>query len=196
MKNTIAAIALLALAACGQAQDATKEGDTPAQNTAASGPNLCEAKAEKVWVEVNGANYTVEAATAGPSCAEAVATLTVRGPEGVSLHQFRAPVQQIFGLRDAADPAAMQTEVTAWLGQTPPALANTGGVPDWREVNLQPDVSEFPFYPQEGMDRATYLSIRTARLPMFCFAQGRESMNCLYLKDGQVAPYGLQTFPG
>lgn len=191
-----AALALL-LAACGQTNPSlAKQAPEPTQQAVYSGPNLCEAKARKIWVEGNGADYTVEAETFGPSCAEAIATLKVFGPEHVTLHTFSAPARQIFGLADAADPAAMQRELAAWLDQSPAGLRTTAGVPGWRAAALQPEQSEFPFYPAEGMTRDAYLAVRAARLPMFCFAQGRESMSCLYLENGEAKVLGIQSFPG
>lgn len=194
MKRVLVALGVLALAACGQSEPPPpEETTTPA---AYAGPNNCAAQAEAVWIRANGADYKVDAATNGPSCAEATATLVVRGPENVALHTFTAPTQQIFGLRDATDPAAMQREITAWLDQTPDSLDTTAGVPEWRAAYMQPDVSEFPFYPEPGIDRASYLATRASRLPMYCYAQGRESLACVVLENGAVRKLGVQAFPG
>lgn len=193
MKRMMAAMAVLALAACGQTQEAAGP-DTSAEYT---GPNNCPATAETVWVSANGADYKVDASTNGADCATATATLHVRGPEGVVLHEFTAPAQNILGLREAADPAAMQTAVTDWLAQTPSGYDTSAGVPDWREASMQPQItSEFRFYPETGTPRDAYLATRSARLPMFCYAQGRESLACVVLEDGAVRKFGMQQVPG
>ncbi len=196
MRLMVAAAAALALAACGQSAQ-QEEAAAPADPAAYSGPNNCAASAERVWIRANGADYKVDAATNGADCASAIATLHVRGPENVVLHEFSAPVRNLIGLREATDPAAMQAAVTEWLNQTPPLLETSGGLPDWREASMQPEIeSEFRFYPETGTTRDQYMAVRTARAPMFCYAQGRESLACVVLESGAVRKFGMQQVPG
>lgn len=190
MKKLTIALMALGLAACGQTQQQEAAAPAPAVNN-------CPATAETVWVSANGGEYKVQAETAGADCASAEATLTVRGPEGQQLHQFKAPAQNILGLREAADQPAMAAAVTAWLSQTPDNYETTAGLPDWRAASLQPEItSEFRFYPETGATRDQYLAVRAARLPMFCYAQGRESLACLVLEGGAVRRFGIQQVPG
>jgi hypothetical protein len=37
---------------------------------------------------------------------------------------------------------------------------------------------------------------RAARLPVFCYVQGMESMACVMWKDGGITKLGVQLFPG
>lgn len=55
---------------------------------------------------------------------------------------------------------------------------------------------EFPFYVEEGLDRAAYEAVRGRDAPMFCYIQGMESAACLALEDGRLAKIGVQSFPG
>jgi hypothetical protein len=48
----------------------------------------------------------------------------------------------------------------------------------------------------EGVDRDSYEQVRVAKVPVFCYVQGMESLACVVLKDGGMSKIGLQTFPG
>jgi hypothetical protein len=57
-------------------------------------------------------------------------------------------------------------------------------------------LGEFYFYPEAGVDRATYESVRAARLPVFSYVQGMESMAVIVLRNGRMEKLGAQSFPG
>jgi hypothetical protein len=188
---TIFAAAALALAACGQS-GAEKAADAPAAEQQAA-VNNCPATAEAVWVQANGGDYKVEAATTGATCADATATLTIRGPENQQLHTFSAPARAILPLMNAADQAAMQAALTTWITQTSSAMRTTAGLPNWVAASLQPEIGATRFYPEQELTRDAYLAIRTAALPQMCYAQGREQWACVVLENGAVRKIGLNT---
>jgi len=182
-----AILASLALAACGQSGAEKAEAPAAEQSTA----NNCPATAEAVWVSANGVDYKVEAATAGATCADATATLTIRGPENQSLHEFSAPTRTLAPLMSAADATAMQAGLTTWITQTAQSMRTTAGLPDWRAASLQPEIGATRFYPDDQRD--AYLALRTAALPQLCYAEGRENYACVVLENGAVRKIGLNT---
>ncbi|MGE3142466.1 MAG: hypothetical protein AB7L65_04040 [Hyphomonadaceae bacterium] len=168
--------------------------DTPAMATAATA-NLCDAHAEKIWSPTGGQRFTVTAATAGPACARAEATLIVRGADNAELLRFTALTEHIFDLREAVDSEAMAAALAAWIDQSQSQLGTTARLPEWPHGAGEPG-GEFPFYPEERVSRAAYLAKRAANLPMFCFTQGLESLACYVLENGALERLGVQTFPG
>lgn len=181
--RSLALLAVLALAACGQSP-------APAVDQAAApAANACDARATGAWQEV----YTVAASTAGPTCAGATATLTVTNAQGVELLNFSAPTEQVMTLAPAQDVAAMRTALADWIkGDDMPTTAR---LPVWTAGASTPQV-EFPFYHEENITQQRYEAVRAADLPMFCFVQGMESMACHVLEDGALTKLGVQSFPG
>lgn len=190
MKKLYAAlVTAFALAACGQS--GAEKADAPVAEQAAA--NNCPATAEAVWVQANGVDYKVEAATAGATCADATATLTIRGPENQSLHEFSGATRAVLPLMNAADSTAMQAALTTWITQTSQSMRTTAGLPDWRAASLQPEIGATRFYPGEGLERDAYLALRAAALPQMCYATGRENYACVVLENGAVRQIGLNT---
>ncbi|QGZ96024.1 hypothetical protein [Terricaulis silvestris] len=175
----------LALAACSPAAE-------EAENLAPS----CDARAASAWA-VSDAQYSVEAASAGPDCARAVATFVVRDASGAPIYAEAYLAQHVMVLADVSDTAAMETALRTW---TDPAnsttMATTSALPDWPARANGPENGEFPFYADESVDRDTYLGLRQADVPLLCFVQGMESLACLALRNGQLEKVGVQTFPG
>jgi hypothetical protein len=182
------ALPMLALTAC-QPQAATKAANAPPAAEAA-----CTAAAEEDWTVSTDASLTIRATAWGPTCKQAVIALAIWGKDGPPIYSFISSMGDIEGFDEVEDAAALKTALSLWAGgQTD----TTEGLPDWKEGDPSPSPSdEFAFYPEEGMDRATYTAIRAAKHPMLCFVQGQESQQCVYLQDGGVQPVGVQTFPG
>jgi hypothetical protein len=180
-------LASIALLAAGCQRIETGEADNLAPG--------CDARAVQAW-SVGEGELSVEAATAGPDCARAVATLVVRDSSGVPLYADVHLAEHVMTLAPARDQAAMQTALGEWL--TPSTImASTSALPDWPENATAPQSGEFPFYPEEGYDRESYTALRQNNLPLFCYVQGMESMACVaFSGEGQVSKIGVQTFPG
>jgi hypothetical protein len=185
MRKLVVAFAFL-LAACGQSAEVA----APAPEAApAAVENLCDARASGTWRDT----FAVEASTAGSSCKDAEATLTVKNEAGVELLRFTAPIAQVMVLASAADVPAMRTALADWIkGEQMPTSA---ALPAWAAGANNPG-GEFPFYPEDGVTRERYDQVRAANLPMFCFVQGMESMACHVLENDAFVKLGVQTFPG
>jgi hypothetical protein len=149
----------------------------------------CAESASRVWE-----TFRVEASSSGASCARAVLTLVVRGRDGAALWVDSAPGAQLMTFANVKTRSEMAKALGEWLDQSP-SFDNTAELLPWNEGAEQPS-GEFPFYPDQSVDRTYYEGLRAAKLPMFCYVQGMESLACIVLKDGRVTKIGVQSFPG
>lgn len=209
MRLHLAGLLALALAACEpkglQLSETAAPPAAPATATAAD----CAVDVTKDWINEEtpqslssgrpsagpGGRYTAEAHTLGPACQQAVAVLIIRAREGSPIYAWSGPAEHIFGLKDAADPAAMKTALEDWIGQSG-SLRTTENLPPWEETEGQPKRAEFPFMPEDWIDQQTWNTLRAEKRNLFCFPQGGESLRCAVLRDGQMEEIGLQLFPG
>lgn len=182
------ALPAFALAAC-QPKTATAADEAPPVADTA-----CAATAESEWSAAGDASLAIHARAWGPSCSRAVIALAVWGKDGPPMYSFISAMADIEGFDDVADNTALTEALQDWAeGQA----KSTGDLPDWKEGDASPDpAADFGFYPDEGVDREAYTAIRAGKHPMFCFVQGQESQECVYLKEGGIQSVGVQTFPG
>lgn len=182
--------AALVLAACNPSAEAPV-----AEVAEASGPNNCPATATTQWHAGDQA-ITIDASVQGVDCASAQASLVFRGANGAELYAETFEVSQVMVLAAPESVDDLQRRLNEWISPPGAAPNSTDDLPVW-EANAQTPVSgEFPFYPEEGMDRAAYTALRAAEAPMFCFVQGMESQACLTVQGGSLRKVGVQTFPG
>ena len=100
-------------------------------------------------------------------------------------------------LAPARDPEAMREVLAEWIDPASnTTLQTSSALPEWPANAQAPQNGEFPFYPEEGYDRAAYNTLRANNLPLLCYVQGMESVACLALGDGELTKIGVQTFPG
>ena len=183
MRFVILAGALALAAACA-----------PAAQTASAG---CAVSVSIPWRPLSGAEFTIEAASMGADCAKAVATIVIRDVQGDALWAQAYSAEHVMVLAPAHDPAAMRIALSEWIdpaGNT--TLQTTGALPAWPANTESPQNGEFPFYPDQGVDRDSYNAIRTANAPLYCYVQGMESLACVALRDGGISQVGVQLFPG
>jgi len=197
----LAGLLALALAACEPQGLQITDANTPPASAPAATPvdvSGCSIHVEKAWIdqETPLRRYTTEAQTIGPTCQQAVAVLVIRASEGSPVYTWSGRTQDLMGLYDISDTAAMKTALTDWIDQSGAMLSTTADLPEWAETDGQPGRTEFPFMPESWVDKAAWDQLRKDKLDMFCFVQGRESMNCAVLRDGQMEEIGLQLFPG
>lgn len=181
----ICAAAALALACAPAAEDT---GGALAEG--------CDARAVQAWNATPDATLSVEATSAGPGCDRAVATLVIRDASGFPLYTDTHIASQVMVLAGAADQAAMQTALAEWAESSNTTMVTTSALPDWPQGAEAPSNGEFPFYPDDGIDRTAYLALRAQNLPLFCYVQGMESLRCVAYGEGAVSSVGLQLFPG
>lgn len=182
------AIAALALAACGARDDA------PAPLVEAA--NLCPASTNSTWAAGANAVFSIDAAVTGPDCAQATATIAIHTPGGATVWTQSYPAEQLMTLAGATAPEDMQRRLGEWIVPGGAAADSTGDLPEWSAQDDSPMNGEFPFYPEEGIDRAAYAALRARDAPMYCYVQGMESLACLAWDSGALTLVGLQTFPG
>ena len=157
----------------------------------------CTASADGVWAAA-GKGVTVEAFARGATCETAAAAFVVRDETGAIVFSGVYQTDQIMVLAGMKTPKELETALKGWIDPTQGGFETTASLPEWKAGAEAPESQEFPFYPEEGMDQATYTKLRNAKAPLFCFVQGMESTNCL-VKDpesGSIFPIGVQTFPG
>ena len=135
----------------------------------------CQASAIGSWRASANQTLQVEASSAGPDCAHAVATIAVRDATGKVLWADAAPSANLMTLAQAHDLAAMEHALAAWIDSNNHTIASTSALPDWPQGADGPQNGEFPFYPERQFDRDAYMTLRSANVPVFCYVQGMES---------------------
>jgi len=144
----------------------------------------CVAQAEHKW---NG--MTIEAASQGDTCSDAVLVLAVRDKAGkpVWVHAYIASQLLSFTDQPATDAKAMVSKLSGWI-------SGEGFMQSADKLNVK---AEFPFVLAQDGDAKNFDSYRKQKRPIFCFVQGMESGACLLQdKDGGIVEIGTQGFPG
>lgn len=162
----------------------------------ASAAERCAAAVDSTWKE---AGISVEVFTNGPSCDKAWAVLGMRNAAGEPVYWQAYATDQNAALAGQTDVAGMEKALKDWIDPTNATFKTTADLPEWKEGADFPMSGEFPFYPDEGIDRENYKRIQALKAPIFCFVSGMESMTCLYPdKDsgGMLFTVGVQSFPG
>src|SRR5689334_22897052 len=135
------AASLLALAACQPPATETAKPAEPAAavQEAAAPATGCNVSVEKPWIdqETPIRRYTAEATVVGATCQQGAVLLVIRQREGTPIYTWSGQVDYLFGLRDAADPAAMKAALADWINQGPEP-DNTSTLPQWEETEGQP----------------------------------------------------------
>lgn len=149
----------------------------------------------QTWAPVRNSVFRAEAFSDGPTCAHAVVTLVIRAPDGAPLWADAMPASQVMTFSQVRKSGKMTAALREWLAQSH-LFRSSLDLPAWKKGEAAPIAGEFPFYPDEAVDRDYYEQVRSERLPVFCYVQGMESLACIVLKDGAMMKVGLQTFPG
>ncbi|NOT41046.1 MAG: hypothetical protein HOP13_11180 [Alphaproteobacteria bacterium] len=138
-----------------------------------------------------------EAYSNGATCAVAVVTIVVRGPDKKVVWVEALQADQIMTFVDANTVPKMKAALREWLFQQH-TFKSTGDLPEWKKGADSPvPLGEFPFYPDFGMEQAGYAQIRAEKRSIFCYVQGMESLACIAIsKDGTATKLGAQSFPG
>ncbi len=182
MRILVGAALAFAMAACSQAP----QSDDKQQVS----DNGCPAAAQASWE-----TFRIEGFVQGDNCADAQAAIAIRSGDS-TLWSQSYPVDQVMVLKNAQSAEEMQRRLNEWIAPPGAGRDSTGDLPEWAEGDANPMSGEFPFYLEEGVDRAAYEALRARDAPMFCFVQGMESQACLALENGELTKIGAQSFPG
>ncbi|MEQ1755360.1 MAG: hypothetical protein ABL973_14660 [Micropepsaceae bacterium] len=161
---------------------------------AAAGPG-CDVGAWSNWTPPRMRPHRAEAFSHGPNCANAAVTIIVRDPSGAPLWVDAMAASHLMPFQGVNSNRQMVAALRDWVSN-PSTLKTSADFPVWPKGAQAPAAGEFPFYPEKDVDRDTYEKLRAARVPVFCYVQGMESMSCVVLQDGGMMKVGVQTFPG
>ena len=161
----------------------------------ASAGQGCDAGAWAPWAVPRLGVHRTEAFSHGGNCANAVVMIVVRGPNGAPLWSDSMPSAQLMTFAGIKSPREMPQALGEWLRQSH-LFKSSADLPPWKKGETAPTSGEFAFYPDASIDRDAYEKTRSARVPVFCYVQGMESLACVVLEDGGMTKLGLQTFPG
>ncbi len=192
--RSLFAIAALALAACGPREEA--QGQDAASASMQAAQNGCPATANTSWTADGGVVFSIDASAMGATCAQASATLAIKNAAHETAWTETYPASQVMVLAGAESVADMQRRLAEWINPPGAAADSTGDLPEWADDAQAPADGEFPFHPEQGMDRRSYEAVRARDAAMFCYVQGMESQACFAVQDGGLRRLGVQTFPG
>lgn len=155
----------------------------------------CSGIAGTGWPAMKG--YTIGAIAGGPDCGKAVALIVIRDAEGNAVWHESYVAEQVMVLAGAQTSEELTKALTEWIDTSNQQFKTTADLPEWAEGADSPVSGEFPFYPEEGIDREMWGKIRAAKTPVYCYVQGMESVACVS-NDPEMGFYkiGVQTFPG
>ena len=161
-------------------------------------PAMAQGCAAKVTVPWSGAKgYKIVASSKGARCAAATIALTIVDPNGETTEVYSAKVDENALFFEVKTPKGMQSALSEWVSEPAKERKTVADLPEWPEGQEQPINGDFPFYPDEHVDRLFYEDVRSTTLPMLCFVQGMESARCIYIDaHGGVNNLGAQSFPG
>lgn len=177
MRELVAAIFVVLLAACNQSEPQAQAGCARAVTR------------EVAW---SGAQPDrIVASSEGSSCAQAFVTLSIRNAAGDALWVFSSTYHDmVAGGPPPSDAAPVSVEqmdpfLSGWANVT---LNRTGAMPEWRAdaATLTESATTFAYF--TPLERDVYESLRERDLPMLCYAVGAESTQCLIIDPPTGAP--------
>lgn len=185
MRSAGLAVIAMALAACSPPAPATKTAEIPASSTAQQ--DGCNAETSRDWSAVGSQYYVIEAQAHGATCAEAVATITIKAREGAVLFTRDYPTAQVpLAFNPNGDQTGLRTDLEGWIANTAePATADT--LPAWPAGAARPPGFE------PAVPRNRYEAARGAQGPLFCFPDGGESNACVAMAGDSAVLLGSLT---
>ena len=177
MRMLFLCLALAGLAACSRGGDAESACSYVARHELAfsspDAPDAAIARAE------------------GPSCAQAVATLTLRDAQGDLLWALAKPYYDLTvggaAPEGAPEPSADEVEafLAAWADLT---IMRSSALPAWPEGAASLAEASDIFAYETPFDRETYERLRALDLPQVCYAIAAEASECLIMDPASNAP--------
>jgi hypothetical protein len=172
----MAALAALALGACGRRDDGAASS--------------CSRTATQT-VNWSSADDTITTRAEGPSCAQAVVTLVARNGAGDPLWAFASTYYDLTagGIAPNDAPPVSDETMDAFLaGWADVTVSQSGELPEWREGVATLTESAATFAYDTPFDRDTYEMLRGRNLAMICYAAAVEATQCLVIDPLSYAP--------
>lgn len=187
MKRAGLAVLVLVLAACSPPQQ-----EQTAQIPTEPPPPVagCDAQASRDWSAIGSQYYLIEAQLAGPTCAEAVATIRIKAREGDAvLFEQSYPIANVpLAFNPNNDRTGMSDDLDMWTQNTS-ETQTADSLPAWPSGAQKPP----GFQPAAGINRNRYESARGAQGPLFCYPDGAESNACVAMAGDTATLLGSLT---
>jgi hypothetical protein len=176
---------MLPLAACVQREGPTRPeaGDSACARTETHTVN---------WSSQTDPD-TVSASSEGPSCAQAVVTLTVRNAAGDPLWAFANTYRDLH--TGGATPAGVSPrpvtveEMQKFLQSSANVtLMHAGQLPDWAEGAAAPADPARPLHYATAFQRDAYEALRASNRALICYAAAAAASQCLIIDPASNAP--------
>jgi hypothetical protein len=168
----------------------------PAREAAGSG---CARSAthDVTWSDANAPD-TITASSDGPSCAQAIITLSIRNAAGDALWAHAETYYALTagdGLPAGEQPAVSPEQMDSFLtGLARVSETRSSTLPEWREGVATLSESAQTFSYDTPFDRETYEMLRGRDLPMLCYAAAAEASDCLIIDPFSRAPTRIVSF--
>lgn len=178
MRALALALLALALAACGERETTADVG--------------CARSAthEVTWSD-SSAPDVITTRSEGPTCSQAVVTLSIRNANGNALWAFASTYYDLTagGIPPAGAPAVTTEQMDTFLrGWADVTEGRSGELPEWRGDAETLSASAMTFSYDTPFDRETYEMLRGRNLPMICYAAAVEGTQCLIMDPASHAP--------
>lgn len=178
MKRAGLIVVAVLLAACSPGQ----QTDT-AQATVPIAEG-CSAQTSHDWSAVGSQYFIIEANAEGATCAEAVATISIKSRDGDVLFTRDYPVREVpLAFNPNGNQTSLRSDLDAWTQNTAePPTADT--LPRW------PAGAGHPPGFEPAVSRNRYENARGAQGPLFCFPDGGESNACVAMAGNNATYLG------
>ena len=189
MRFVLAAALAFALGACERLPDAEPR---------AAPQSACTHHAvhDITWTNETAPDV-VTASSDGPTCAQAIVTLTIRNAAGDPLWTMATTYYDmtIGGRGPEEPPAVSEADMQAFLDRwSTIAINRTGELAAWAEGADQPAAADSTIAYNTEFDRETYETLRARNLPQACFAAATAATQCLVIDPMTNSPAVIVAF--
>jgi hypothetical protein len=137
----------------------------------------------------------VTARAEGPSCAQAIVTLTIRNADGDALWAFADTYQHMIAgdapIEPAPKPEDVERFLKSWADVT---LAKTSALPEWREGDEHLTGGDSGMSYSTALGREAYEELRKRDLNEACYAIHVEGSECIVMDPFAHTPISLVRF--
>jgi len=179
MRFALTIIFALALAACGQREQANTEDGCARSATR-----------QVAWTNADAPDV-ITTRSEGPSCEQAVVTFVARNAQGDPLWAFASTYNDLTagGIPPEGAPPVSNDDMDRFLaGWADVSEMRSSELPQWREGAATLSESATTFAYDTPFDRETYEMLRARNLPMICYAAAVEATQCLIVDPASNAP--------